>query len=80
MHSPFYESEQKRLYPYRTSAKTPEEIALEINNLIEIGIETDENISKTPIGTIRLKYFVQSDEQCWNVLEGLRIYDKKYKR
>ena len=80
MYSPFYTAEQNRIYPHRTSAITPKEIADEMNNIIEIGIETQESMSKKPLGKLRLEYFPQSDIYCSFILEAFRIYNAKYYR
>ena len=78
MYSPFYTAEQNRFYPYRTSAITPDKIANEMNNLIEIGIETQESMSNTPLKDMRLKYFLQSDFDCNAIMEAFKIYYNKY--
>jgi len=80
MLSPFYVAEQKQLYPFRTKAITPDEIALEMNNLIEIGIETEKHLKNISLNEIHLRYFPMSDIKCFSILKGFEIYDFKYKR
>ena len=75
MNSPFYESEQRRLYPHRDMMIfTKEEAASYFKRLIERGIETEKNLSKTPLGEIKSKYAVNCD--CFLIYDALNLIDK----
>jgi hypothetical protein len=61
MNSPFYDAEQRALYPHRilvTGGK--EQILQHMKNLIEKGIETERNLRKTSIRELKDKYYINS--------------------
>jgi hypothetical protein len=61
MNSPFYEAEQKALYPHRimvTRAKN--QIADHMRYLVNNNFDTLENLRSTPLGQLKVKYFINA--------------------
>lgn len=68
MDSPFYISEQKRLYPNRSTANTVKAVAKRMRELVSKKITTQDKLLNMPTGEVKLHYFPSAT--VWTILDA----------
>jgi hypothetical protein len=72
MNSPFYDSEQRSIFPYRDSTIYNKlDAAKHMKSLIDKGVETLESLTNTPLGKLKLQYF--NNCNCFTILDAILL-------
>jgi hypothetical protein len=75
MYSPFYESDQRILYPHRSQANTPKAIAARIKELTDAGTVTLLDLRNTSFKDLIKAYFPRADSEA--IYQAFKLIDKE---
>ncbi len=74
MNSPFYEIEQKRLYPHRKDCRNAQEVKEHTKTLIDNKVTTLEAIKEISFGELKHQFFLNVND--FEISDGIRLYEK----